>query len=583
MRSHRSHRLACLALLLSSAGGCGGHSSKPADARGALESRRDPSSAAGITADGQVMLRHYIDAAELPDLQWPSFSHYQSEVREFYDAFPSELPWVRGGKPTAQALAIIAALKNAEYKGLRPEDYDGPRWDARLAQIGQSQAGSESGLVRFDLALTVSAMRYISDLYIGRVNPRSFSFDLEIDHAKLDLSEFLRKEIVNASNTDTALESAEPPFPVYHRTEAALKTYIELVRKDDGELLPIPSQTVKPGDPYPGVSQLAKRLSLVGDIPGDAGQTGEAYEGALVDGVKHFQERHGLEPTGLIDRLTLRELNTPLGHRVNQLRLTMERIRWLPHEFARPPIVVNIPDFRLYAVDETFHRVFSMRVVLGRAYKHQTPVFASEIRSVIFRPYWDVPSSIVKEEFLLHLDEDPNYLAENSYQVVDKHGTVVTEGLVDERTKDQLRAGFLRIRQVPGPDNALGLLKFDIPSSYDVYMHGTPATALFSRSRRDFSHGCIRVENPVKLAEWVLRDMPEWDEEKIRAAMEGDVTFGVKLTKPLPVLIFYSTSVVMENGDVHFFDDIYGHDSALERVLDEGYPYREGAELPAGQ
>ncbi len=583
MRSRRPCQLTCLALLLLSSAGCGGYSSKPTDAQGAIESQGDPLRSGELTPDGRALLRHYVDTAELPDLQWPNFSQYQSEVKEFYDAFPNELPWVRGGKPTGQALAIIGALKNAEYKGLQPEDYDSPRWDARLAQIGQSQAGSESDLVRFDLALTVSTMRYVSDLHIGRVNPRSFHFDLEIDHTKFDLSEFLKKELVNAQDTDAAIQLVEPPFPAYQRTETALANYIELARKDNGELLPIPAQTVKPGASYPGVPRLGRLLALLGDVRADLGQTDSAYQGALVDGVRHFQERHGLEPTGLIDRATLRELNTPLHRRVNQLQLTLERIRWLPHKYARPPIVVNIPEFRLHADDETFHWAFSMKIVVGRAYKHQTPVFASEIKSVIFRPYWDVPSSIVKAEFLPHLDENPNYLAENSYEVVDKQRTVVAEGVVDERTKDLLRAGSLRIRQIPGPDNALGLVKFDIPSAYDVYMHGTPATALFSRSRRDFSHGCIRVEDPVKLAEWVLRDMPEWDEGKIRAAMDGDVTFRVNLTKPIPVLIFYSTSVVMENGDVHFFDDIYGHDSALERVLEEGYPYREDAELPAGQ
>ena len=569
------HKLTCFALLLLSLAGCGGHSTALIDTKVSAPQQ--------LTPDGQELLRRFLHAASLPDLNWPSFSNYEKEVAEFYDAFGNRLPWIAGAQPTPQACAMIRSLRNAAYKGLRPEDYDGPRWDARLAQLAQSPEAPEPDLVRFDLALTVATMRYVSDLHVGRVNPRLFHFDLEIDHTKFDLSEFLKKELVNSQNVDSALESAEPPFPVYHRTEAALKTYRELLPRDDGQLLPLPTHTVKPGSSYEGVPRLARLLSLVGDLRGNIGQMDKVYQGTLVDGVKHFQKRHGLEPSGWIDRATVKELNTPLSHRVMQLELTMERIRWLPHEFARPPIVVNIPEFRLHADDEQYHWVFSMKVVVGRAYRHQTPVFASEIKSVIFRPYWDVPSSILKQELLPHLEKNPSYLADNSYEIVDKHGTVVGSGPVSREIKDQLRAGALRVRQVPGPKNALGLVKFDIPSSYDVYMHGTPATELFSRSRRDFSHGCIRVEDPVKLAEWVLRGMPGWDRESIEAAMAGQETVRAELDKPIPVLILYNTAVVMEDEEVHFFDDIYGQDAALERVLNQGYPYAAGAEIPAGQ
>jgi murein L,D-transpeptidase YcbB/YkuD len=224
-----------------------------------------------------------------------------------------------------------------------------------------------------------------------------------------------------------------------------------------------------------------------------------------------------------------------------------------------------------------------MKVVVGKAYRHQTPVFAREIRSVIFRPYWDVPSSILRAEVIPHLEKNPFYLAENSYEIVDKKGKVVSEGTLSHEIEEQLRSGALAVRQKPGPENALGLVKFEIPSRYDVYLHGTPATALFSRSRRDFSHGCIRVEDPVSLAAWVLRDKPGWTTDKIRTAMSGDKTIQVKLDKPIPVMILYSTAVVMEDGEVRFFDDIYGHDAALERALAKGYPYSNGADVPAGR
>jgi len=250
----------------------------------------------------------------------------------------------------------------------------------------------------------------------------------------------------------------------------------------------------------------------------------------------------------------------------------MERMRWLPHEFDRPPAVVNIPEFRLHADNEEYHWIFSMKVVVGRAYRHQTPVFSSQIVSLTFRPYWDVPSSILRAELIPHLEKDPLYFYKNSYEVVDKEGNVASQGEVSESMKKRLRSGELRVRQRPGAENALGLLRFNIPSPYDVYLHGTPATELFARSRRDFSHGCIRLEDPVALAKWVLRDEPEWDEEKIRSAMNGEETFQVRLKRPTPVLILYSTAVVMENGEIRFFDDIYGQDADLEQVLAQSHP-----------
>jgi murein L,D-transpeptidase YcbB/YkuD len=204
---------------------------------------------------------------------------------------------------------------------------------------------------------------------------------------------------------------------------------------------------------------------------------------------------------------------------------------------------------------------------VGRAYSHQTPVFASTIKSVIFRPYWNVPLSIVRAELLPHIKQDPAYLAKNSYEVVDKTGIVVVQGAMSAQVRLQLGSGKLGIRQTPGPNNALGLLKFDFPNPHDVYMHGTPAMELFSRSRRDFSHGCIRVEDPVALAAWLLRDTPEWTTDHIRAATLEDKTFRVELEKPVPVLIVYGTAVVMEDGEVHFFHDIYGQDAALEEAV----------------
>ena len=535
-----------------------------------------------LSPEGDKLLLGFVDSARLPEMQWPDFSDDQADVRAFYVSQGHTLAWVRNAKPTEQARAILHALQNADLKGLRPADYDGPLWDERLNRLNPPPA-AESDLVKFDLALTVAAIRYVSDLHMGRVNPRVFHFglDLGIDHQQFSRSDFLEQKLVHAEDVDEVLRTIDPPFPIYRRTEQALKKYLDLSRQGDVDALPTPSRPVKPGDSYEGIPKLARLLALLGDLRAD--QTSELLEGTyrdpLVAGVKNFQRRHGLAPNGIIDAPTLKELNTPLSERVMQLQLAMERIRWLPHQFARPPIVVNIPEFRLYAVNDEYRSVFTMKVVVGKAFGHQTPVFADEIKSVLFRPYWNVPETIAIPEIIPHLKKDPDYLAANDYEIVDRNAKVIEAAAQPNEIAAQLRSGAWRIRQIPGRKNALGLIKFEFPNTYDVYMHGTPASELFSRSRRDFSHGCIRVEDPVALAEWVLRDMPGWDEEKIRAAMNGDETIAVRLTRPIPVLIFYSTAVVLEGDEPHFYDDIYGLDTGLEKLLREGYPYSGEGDL----
>ena len=549
-----------------------GSTSRSGDAASLLKMDSPPQQ---LSETGKTQLHAILDGAELADLRWPTFVKYRIEVRELYDSLDGALPWIGGSRPTSQALAIIHVLKGADREGLNPEDYDGPWWDSRTDLLQRPSPASESDLIRFDVAITVSAMRYVSDLHLGRVNPRLFHLGLDIDHTSFDLSEFVRQNLVGASDIVTAIEAVEPPFPTYRRTLNALGTYLELARRDDGELLPVPRKAIRPGDYYAGMPRLIRLLVLLGDLPEKEKDVVPLalYQGAVVTAVKRFQQRHGLDPNGLIDVQTVKNLNTPLSRRVVQLELTLERLRWLPHQFQRPPIIVNIPEFRLRAVDEQYHWVLFMKVVVGRAYRHRTPVLAANIKSVILRPYWNVPLSIVRAELLPHVQKDPAYLVKNSYEIVNGAERVADHGPLSEQIKGQLRSGKLGIRQTPGRNNALGLLKFDFPNPYDVYMHGTPALELFSRSRRDFSHGCIRVEDPVALAVWLLRDNPEWNADHIRVATLAEKTLRVDLEHPVPVLIVYGTAVVMEDGEVDFFRDIYGQDSALEQALiSHSYP-----------
>jgi murein L,D-transpeptidase YcbB/YkuD len=255
------------------------------------------------------------------------------------------------------------------------------------------------------------------------------------------------------------------------------------------------------------------------------------------------------------------------------MQLTLERWRWLPSSYQKAPIVANIPEFRLRAYDKDFKIGVMMNVVVGKAYGHNTPVFSETMRYVVFRPYWEVPYSITRAEMIPHILRDPDYLVKKGFEVVDSNQNVVSAGTVTPEVLSQLRAGKLSLRQKPGPKNALGLVKFLFPNRYNVYMHDTPSTEFFSKSRRDFSHGCIRLERPADLAAWVLRDNPGWTPERIRAAMNGTTTQQVNLAHPIPVLIVYATVIVLEDRVVHFYDDIYGHDASLEEVLAQGYPY----------
>jgi murein L,D-transpeptidase YcbB/YkuD len=529
-----------------------------------------------LSSEGQAWLRTAIDAGSSPDLRWPDFSDYAKHVKKFYDLNGDSFWWVDGMEPTPQARQVIALMLQADQKGLSADDYDGSRWNDRLAKLKPAtRQPTEADAVKFDLALTVCAMRYISDLHIGKVNPKHFDFALDDESRKYDLAEFLKEHVVDARDVAGALAQVEPSYPGYRRTIQALRSYIELAKKDDGEQLPLVKKPIAPGDSYPGVPRLTRLLRLVGDLPANANVPvdGTVYQGPLVDAVKSFQRRLGRDPDGRIGGQTLADLNVPLSRRVRQMQLTLERWRWLPDSYQRAPIVANIPEFRLRAYDKDFNIGVTMNVVVGKAYGHNTPVFSDTMEYVVFRPYWAVPYSITRAELIPHIMRDPDYLAKKDLEVVDSKQKVVSSGRVSGEVLSQLRAGKLFIRQKPGPMNSLGLVKFLFPNSYNVYMHDTPATELFSKSRRDFSHGCIRLEKPADLAAWVLRDNPGWTPERIRAAMNGSTTQQVNLAHPIPVLIVYATVIVLEDGLVHFYDDIYGHDETLGKVLAKGYPY----------
>lgn len=526
-----------------------------------------------LSPAGQAELRASVESGRLADLQWPNFSEHAASVKEFYEQSGYKLGWSRGNKPTVQAVELIGILEEADQKGLDNKDYDGARWPDRLKALQGSSDGSESTLVKFDVALTVSAVRYISDLHLGKVDPKVLHKDFDPERQKHDPGAFLWQSIVGASNVREALTGVEPPYPGYQRTLVALQKYLQMAKQESPDLLPQLTKPVTPGQDYEGVEKLVKRLQFLGDLSPSAQspEGSKTYTGEVVDGVKHFQTRHGLEAQGKLGPQTITELNRPMSDRVEQLRLTLERWRWLPHNFAQPPIVVNIPEFVLRAFDAPGKPALTMRVVVGRAMRTQTPVLEEDMKYLIFWPYWNVPPSILRGEIIPKIVKDPGYLQKNNFEVATYSGQVVTDDLVSEDVLAQLRAGKLMVRQKPGPKNALGLIKFIFPNDQNVYLHSTPAQALFSETRRDFSHGCIRVEDPKVLAEWVLRNNPGWTRQEIEAAFKAEKQLQVNLTQEIPVLIVYGTAVTKEDGQVFFLDDIYGFDKKLENLYARAY------------
>jgi L,D-transpeptidase YcbB len=521
----------------------------------------------------QTDIQNLVTSGQVEGMRWPNFVDYRVWLQKFYEPAGFAPAWVAGGVPSPVALALIEQFRDAGQKGLTAEDYDASRWGDRIQTLKGASTGS--AVARFDVAMTVCTMRYVSDLRIGRINPQHFKYGLSVEGKKYDLAQFLRDKVIPSTDVKATIAGVEPPFPAYRRTEQALAHYTELARLDDGEKLPAVTKPIEPGQAYAGVPRLTRLLRLVGDLPEDAaGSQDGVYGGALVDAVKRFQRRHGLDEDGRLGAGTIKQLNVPLADRVRQLQLTMERWRWLPAEFSAPPIIVNIPDFRLRALDENNNPALDMRVVVGKAMRTETPVFSKDMTYVVLRPYWNVPPSILRSEIVPAIQRDRGYIASKNYEVTTFDGKVVTSGTISDDVLAQLKAGKLMVRQKPGPTNALGLVKLIFPNENNVYLHSTPSQSLFSRSRRDFSHGCIRVEKPAELTVWALRNNPGWTLDKVQQAMQsGKDNVTVTLAKRVPVFIVYGTALAYANGEVHFSDDIYGFDTKLATALAKGYPY----------
>lgn len=512
-------------------------------------------------------LQQLVERGRHPDLRWPVFADEQGELTKLYAAHDWQPIWFAGETLSPPARALIRVLTEVRNRGLDPADYDAERLEI-ASKTGVDRDPEHRA--RIDLALSIAAARLSRALRRGRIDPATVhvNFKLPIDSFSVDSTV---NALAQTDRPNQILQRLEPALVHYWLVMAALVRYRELAEDSLVTRLPAIPRRLRPDSIYAGTAQLRRLLRLVGDYQDTSAtpMVDSVYAGAVVEAVKRFQERQGFPADGVIGDSTRAWLLNPFRPRIRQMELTLERWRWMPRRYSAPPIIVNIPAFRLYAfttMQSLEGSLLRMNVVVGTAFKHETPVFAADLKYLIFAPYWDVTPTIAAEEVQPAAFRDEAYLTRNRFELVENGQVVAT----DPANIERINRG-VRVRQLPGAGNALGGVKFIMPNENNIYLHDTPARGGFDRVRRDASHGCIRLGDPFALARFVLRDRPEWTEQRIREAMRAPTPTQVNLTTPIPVLIVYATSMAREDGRVFFYGDIYQHDRTLDRLLKQGY------------
>jgi len=561
-----------------------------------------PSPPVNAQPDGEVVaaVDQALAAGQLPGARWQALDDVLGDLKSVYAEQADRLVWFDVSTPIAKLEPALAAIARAGEYGLDAADYDAP---FLAAQWPTMKSGTVSARERatFDLVVSTAAARMIRAVHAGRIDPATMKWNYAEAAKTTDVTGSLRRAVAD-DDLGTVLDSLEPQFAHYQREKRKLAFYKAAAAK--GEPPPVPALAkgvtkVVAGTPWDGVPPLAARLAAMGDLSADtaakfttpapgADATGSAqtpglplYDGPLVETVKAFQDRHGLTADGVIGASTIRAINVPLATRARQIELAMERGRWLPDLSDRANVFVNVALFRMWATDpQSGEEPLRMNVVVGKALNTQTPIFTDQMEYVVFRPYWNPPPSIINGEIIPGLRKDRSYLDKHNMEIVASGSDTAASLPASDENIAKVASGKLFVRQRPGPANSLGLAKFIFPNSENVYMHGTPSQQLFSRTRRDFSHGCIRVEDPGKLAEWVLRHDPSWTRERIDAAMNGAKPLQVNLKEKLTVVVFYDTVHVNSEDVVFFVDDIYGHDKALDGALRRGYPFAVARRSP---
>lgn len=473
-----------------------------------------------------------------------------------------QLLWEGDPQARQKAEVLRGVLRAAPTHGLDPEEY-------RLSQIERYWDSTDAvGVVRRDLLLTLALGGYVADAREGRINPRQVDAklfatarDVEIDPVALV------EEALTVSDLQAFLARQVPTNARYEELRQVLARYRAIAARGGWD--PIPDgEALKLGMQDPRVPAIRQRLAITDDLQADD-LTSVAYDAGLVAAVKHFQMRHGLDIDGVIGQGTRAALNIPVEAIIRRIIVNMERWRWLPHDLGGVRVGVNIAGFELIVFND-LKPENHMRVIVGKTY-HKTPVFSDLIKYIEFNPYWNIPPSIARNEMLPKLKKNPRYLVANHMRLFSSWGADAKE--LDSTTIDWHRVGpkamnRYKLRQDPGRQNALGTVKFVFPNTYNVYLHDTPSHALFSRSQRTFSHGCIRVSQPAELASALLGGEPTgWGIKRVKEVIDSQKRTVVRLEKPIPVHIVYRTVWFDHEGNVRFNEDIYGRDKLLEQAL----------------
>lgn len=504
-------------------------------------------------------------------LKQTNFAYRTEDLDALYKLANYQLLWLGNTQSAKNTADVLDLLAKAAEQGLVRENYDADLLREKYNLVLKLAPTAYKELALYDTAVSIALLRFLHDMHYGRVNPQGINYKLQLREKKLiDLPTLIKDSL--ALNTVSQLPLlVEPRLHQYQKLKSALAAYRLIAEKSPNFIFNHKGK-LRPGEYHPQLVELSHLLANLGDMPEadtlNPSENKPKYTPELVNAVKKFQLRHGLAADGTIGSGTMAALNEPLTKRIAQIELAMERLRWLPELSVGRSIIVNIPAFQLWAIDgiDNGTNITNMRVVVGKALKNQTPVLMAQMSYIEFNPYWNVPKNILKDEILPKLINKPGFLSSQNMEVVAKNNSAQSIP-VNSDSIEKLKKGLYRVRQLPGNKNSLGKVKFIFPNKEDVYLHDTPSGSLFSRSRRDFSHGCVRVENPQLLAEFALKNQGKWNAESIKKAMKSPKNMRVVLQQPIPVLFFYTTTFVDQYNNLGFYPDIYGHDAVLMEAL----------------
>lgn len=480
--------------------------------------------------------------------------------------------WVTERGPRMRVHSLRNALRRADREGLTPSDYHVEALRSVLAELRtEADAASRQALlVDLEIQATEAFLLYGMHLLTGRVDPGKLTPSWNIQPRRADLVAVLNAIATGQQRVHHALDTLRPNDPGYGALVEALRTYRRYAEEGGwGSIAPGPR--LEQGDEHARVAQLRARLAITDASASDTAHpdsTDAYFSEGLHEAVVAFQARHGLTPDGVVGPATLRALNISAEARVEQVRVNLERWRWLPTDLGARHVRVNIAAFELEVIEDA-ERVLDMRVVVGRPYR-QTPVFSDAISYLVLSPYWHVPHSIATRDKLPDFQRDPSLVARQGFQVFDSWSAQAQplDPLAINWDELSERTFPYRLRQNPGPANALGRVKFMFPNPHNVYLHDTPTRSTFAQAERGFSSGCIRLEHPLELAAYLLDNVPGWDRARIDRSAQATEEATVVLPDRVPVHLLYSTAWADTDGAVHFRNDVYDRDEAVGRALD---------------